>query len=580
MDQLPTTPATDPRRRFRRTVAAAQRVALLAGSLAFCAGCVSNSAATYDDLAAEIRAGKDPDMAVLRTAFVAAPDYLARLETISALETQVVGLIGEEPLRLGPLGSAIVDRNPGSLAGHQALAAFYSYLDREDTAARHRGWVSEIRAVIDGAGSGTSESPLPVISPAEPSAYLFATGRTPVGSMYVPTDATPFLLRVDATRGEGRPIENVYFDLETVYNDWLRSAQDEEDDLHAFRVLYSLAERGDAAAQTLLGSLSLREDRLEHAARLLTRASTGGNLIAHLMLARLYWSKAMDAQVGPDREGAQRATARNYEYGIGLGSDEAMYELGRLYVSGHYGEERHEQGLDLLVQASGLENADACFFLANWFEFDWPDYDRSEKYYLLGANLDDPGAKIGYARFLMRKDVGKQFTDQAYRWLTELARNNRRCEDLGVFCAEARIQLGNLFAKGIHVRRNFRKARSWLKSAVSASPDHAGVVKDVAWTLTVSNLERLRDAPYALQIMDQVMSSNERARGMPAYIDTWAAAYAANGDFERAIELQREALDHALNGDSAQQIDDETIEILREHLQAFEAGRTITDVIP
>ncbi len=519
-------------------------------------------------------------MGALRAAFVTAPDYLERLEAISALETQAVRLIGEEPLRLGPLGSAIVDRNPGSLAGHQALAAFYSYLDREDTAARHRERVSEIRAVIDGAGSGTPESPLPVISPAEPNAYLVATGRTPVGSMYVPTDRTPFLLRVDATRGEGRPVESVYFDLATVYNDWLRSAQEQEDGLHAFRVLYSLAERGDPAAQTLLGSVSLREDRLDHAARWLTKASAGGNLIAHLMLARLYWSQAMDTPVGPEREGAQRAAARTYEYAIDLGSDEAMYELGRLYASGYYGEERREPGLDLLVRASGLHNADACFFLARWFEFDWPDYDRSEKYYLLGATLDNPGAKVQYARFLMREDVGKQFTDQAYRWLTGLARSDRRCEDLGVFCAEARIQLGHLFAKGIHVRRNFRKARSWLKSAVAASPDHAGVVNDVAWTFAVSNLERLRDAPYALRIMDQVMSSNERARGTPAYIDTWAAAYAANGDFERAVELQREALDHALNGDSAPQTDDETIEILREHLQAFEAGRTITDVIP
>ena len=519
-------------------------------------------------------------MAALRAAFVATPDYLERLETVSALETQAVRLIGEEPLRLGPLGSAIVDRNPGSLAGHQALAAFYAYLERDDTAAGHRRQVSEIRAAIDGAGSGTFESPLPVISPAEPDAYLLSTGRTPIGYIYVPTDKTPFLLRVDATPGGGRPIENVYFDLETVYTDWLRSGHEEEDDLHSFRVLYSLAERNDPAAQALLGSLSFREDRLDHATRWLTRSSAGGNLIAHLMLARVHWSRAMDAADGPEREGAQHAAARSYEYGIDLGSDEAMYELGRLYVSGHYGEERREPGLDLLVQASDLDNADACFFLANWFEFDWPDYDRSEKYYLLGANLDDPGAKIGYARFLMREDVGKQFTDQAYRWLTGLARNNRRCEDLGVFCAEARIQLGNLFAKGIHVRRNFRKARSWLKSAVSASPDHARVVNDVAWTLAVSNLERLRDAPYALQIMDQVMSTNERARGTPAYIDTWAAAYAANGDFERAIELQREALDHALNGDSAQQIDDETLEILREHLQAFEAGRTITDVIP
>ncbi len=542
-----------------------------------CAGCATNTAATYDELAAAIKAGEDVDAATLRAAFVAAPDFSERLQNISSLETQAVHLLEEEPLRLGPLGSAIVDQYPGSLAGHHALATFYSYLEREDAAAKHRDWTNRIRASVDDVAEGTLDSPLPVISPAEPDAYLLATGRTRVGSMYLPTDTTPLLLKVAAKTARGG-IENVYFDLDAAYAGWLRET--DEEDFHPVRVILSLARSNDSAAQTFLGSLRMDQDRLDEATGLLTMASRNGNLIAHLMLARVYWSKSLDVPPGPEREAARLEVIRNYELGIDMGSDEAMFELGRLYAWGVYGSELRDRGLELLEQAADLDNSAACLFLAGWFEASQipaqPDYDRSEEYYLRAASLDNATAKIDYARFLMREDIDRAFTDQAYRWLTGLANNGRPCEDLHVHCADARVQLGNLFAKGVHVRRNYRKARSWFKQAVAVSPEHARVVNDVAWTLTVSNLERLRDERYALKIMDHVMTENVNARGVPAYIDTWAAAYAANGDFERAVELQREALDEA----NAQEIDGETIQILREHLQAFEAGRTITEVIP
>lgn len=580
MDQLPTTTAAILHHSRAWSV---RDVAPFAIILLLCAGCATNTVATYDELAAAMKEGEEVDVGALRAAFAAAPDYSERLENISSLEAQVIRLIEEEPLRLGPLGSAIVDQYPGSLAGHQALATFYSYLEREDTAREHRQWISRIRAAVEESGDGSMESPLPVISPAEPNAYLIATGRSPVGSIYVPTDETAFLLNVAAKPPEGR-MENVYFDLDAVYAGSRDAAQDNDDDYHPVRVIVALAHLNDSAAQALLGSLSFDQGRLDDATRLLTKASRSGNLIAHIMLARTYWYAAMDAPPGSERDAARLEVVSNYERGIAFGSDEAMYELGRLYAWGMYGEDLREQGLELLTQAADLDNSMACLFLAQRFDFaeppDRPDYDRSEEYYRRAASLDNGDAKIHYARFLMREEVDKAFTDQAYRWLTRLANNGGPCGEPEGLCAQAKVQLGNLFAKGVHVRQSYRKARSWFRAAVAASPEYAEVVNDVAWTLTVSNLERLRDERYALKIMDHVMTRNEHARGIPAYIDTWAAAYAANGDFERAIELQREALNEALNGGSSERVDEETIEILRQHLHDFEAGRTITEVIP
>jgi len=122
---------------------------------------------------------------------------------------------------------------------------------------------------------------------------------------------------------------------------------------------------------------------------------------------------------------------------------------------------------------------------------------------------------------------------------------------------------------------NHEWAISYYKDAVRQSPEDASIVNEVAWTLTVSNFEDLKRARYARTIMDTLMASNAEARKRPEYLDTWAAAHAANGDFERAVELQQEALAQAeaLEFDSV-------MDILREHLDAFRERETITETAP
>jgi hypothetical protein len=71
------------------------------------------------------------------------------------------------------------------------------------------------------------------------------------------------------------------------------------------------------------------------------------------------------------------------------------------------------------------------------------------------------------------------------------------------------------------------------------------------------------------------MDNNEAARRRPEYLDTWAAAYAANGDFDRAISVQEEALTVAEAPDF-----EDVRDILREHLDAFRDQQTITERAP
>ena len=74
--------------------------------------------------------------------------------------------------------------------------------------------------------------------------------------------------------------------------------------------------------------------------------------------------------------------------------------------------------------------------------------------------------------------------------------------------------------------------------------------------------------------MDRLMNSSARARNQPEYLDTWAATYAASGDFEKALTLQEQAIDVA-NRDQT-----DVIDILREHLELFKDGKTVTEKAP
>ena len=55
-------------------------------------------------------------------------------------------------------------------------------------------------------------------------------------------------------------------------------------------------------------------------------------------------------------------------------------------------------------------------------------------------------------------------------------------------------------------------------------------------------------------------------------LDTWAAALAANGQFEKAIEIQNRAISKATEQDR-----DDVLHILEKHLKSFKLNQPITE---
>ena len=555
-----------------------KRIATVALSLALIAlaGCQTASPPPdYATLAQAADEGEAVSVDQLRAAFLAAPDFDQRMQQLAPLEQQALQMMVDEPLRLGAVGSAILNLYYGSLAGHYALVRFYEHVDAPDSVTLHQTWVDKITKSIELSGDGSRERPYPVISASEAQAFLKIRGLTSVGSMYHSGEKIPFMMLVSARPAQG-PLQNIYFDLTAAYRAVEGVVEQEEKTdggasekpFSAGMLIGFLARSDDSAAQAAIGAYLLSQNRFREAADWLSAASRTGNVLANLMLARVYQLEARDLE-GDAREEAMEFVLEQYLHAIAVGSDEAMFALSGLYLDGAYGEDNVESGMALLKQAADLDNPNALMWLGHLYTEGThvpKDPAVAQEYFKRAAATGDTRARLQYVRYLLTLDNTHEFDPQARAWLVEEAKAGE---------PEAMLLLGNLYAKGVGVSQSYRQALTWFKSAVTTSPDDVNIVNEVAWTLAVTHLEPLRKPSYALEIMEHAMTADEAAQKNPAYLDTWAAAYAANGNFTRAIALQQQAVDAARD-----QEESEVIEVLQAHLDAFQRGETVIDPVP
>ena len=533
-------------------------------------GCATTSP-TYDDLLIGIDDGIAPDAAAVRRAFVELPDFAVRLGELGRLENQALEVLSDQPIRLGAVGEAILDLCYGSLTGHQALEKFYQYLGSDEDAARHAAYADAIAEAIQASGSGLPDQPYVVLTATEAKSFLVDRGQAPTGSLYQVSDEDhPLTLWIAAKPAVGR-METHFFDLGYALEAARRSlpAEIPADEFGPMDLIGALAPRGDPAAQTFIGYAFAHEERLPEAVLWLRQAAQSGNVLANLMLARVHWSRASAMEAGVERDEVLELVTGNYVQAVAAGSDDAMFRLGALYITGELGDGQNDAGIALVEQAVEVGNVDAMLFLARTHYqglFLDRDIGLSDGYYQQAAAQNDAEAKLEYARFLLDPAVEVEFSARAFGWLEEVADDDN---------PQAMLLIGSLFAKGVFVDRNYRQAQRWFRDAVTSAPSNPSIVNEVAWTLSVSHLEDLRRPRYALKIMDDVMEANDVARRTPAYLDTWAAAHAANGRFDRAIDLQEEAVEQATINNAT-----DVLDILREHLEAFRAGETISDVVP
>jgi protein O-mannosyl-transferase len=180
-------------------------------------------------------------------------------------------------------------------------------------------------------------------------------------------------------------------------------------------------------------------------------------------------------------------------------------------------------------------------------------------------DLDGATAHYRAALSLYPDDVNAHYNlGNALLWkgkVDDAIRHFEKAVQLQPALTEAHIKLGNIFTK----RGDTRDAIFHYEAVLKASPDLPVAQTNLAWVLASCSDVSLRGGGRAVQLAE---AANRSFDGKNAVVlHTLAAAYAQDGQFDKAVETAQRALDLALNQNEVSLTDDlrREIELYREH---------------
>ena len=174
------------------------------------------------------------------------------------------------------------------------------------------------------------------------------------------------------------------------------------------------------------------------------------------------------------------------------------------------------------------------------------DPDSAASHFNLGTALtvagDYESAVLEYQRALsIRKDYAQAHNNLA----SILLQTGKLPEAVSHLNDAIKLDPGNAQAHynaGIAMLRQGKPADAidHLKRAVQLAPDAPGPMVDLAWVLSATPQEPLRDAGLAMRLAERAVAvTNRRDAGA---LDALAAAQASNGEFDRAVDTANAAL--------------------------------------
>jgi TPR repeat protein len=539
------------------------------------------SADELDDIAAAVRAGEIDRAGDLRRALFADARMHERLaaEHLALLALDDTADPGDDRV-LAQVQRAL-DANYASLAAHYNAMIWAERAGDTDMSGFHERVLAAMLADHADTGSGSRDAPYRVVNLDETELIQILLGLETLGSrMFM--EGSALLLEVLA-RGRSERRHLLYFDFGPMLDGTtravaprLRERQHEWNLRLRFELLRGMAEQGVRPAQVALAdwAVTIAQDReqVQRAADLLERDHAAGNAIALAALAR---AQIYLAAYGPgDVALLRRENAIDLLIAaINAGYHDAIVDLTRVMATG-WGRDLDATAVRDSLEACAAASVPRCLFgLAAshlWEPSGVVPQDEARGWSLMraAAAAGYDRAIYGYALHVLASDDPDRATEKrhALNWL-------ERAAERGSPWSSA--LLGRLHLQGDHVARDFARARRLWEHGLTYSLDaDPRLINDVVWILSAAADEEVRDGALALRLMNALMSRLPPTRRPPAYLDTWAAAFAAVGNFERAIGMQREALRVA----EAAGYGEETLQIFRDHLQAFERGEAVREL--
>jgi len=180
-------------------------------------------------------------------------------------------------------------------------------------------------------------------------------------------------------------------------------------------------------------------------------------------------------------------------------------------------------------------------------------------WYLYGVSEmkrgDDPAAMTAFRRSLR---INPDFTNARFD-LAKLLIDAGQLDDAEKQLQRVALQKPALARKGLQIIAN-QRAVAWVsrgsrfldqgkaeqaaecfRKALQANPRYAEALNNLAWILATSPNKAIRDGSQALRLARRAIE----IRHSSMMLDTLAAAYAENGQFDRAVEIARQTIELA-----------------------------------
>jgi TPR repeat protein len=316
----------------------------------------------------------------------------------------------------------------------------------------------------------------------------------------------------------------------------------------ALTLLREAARAGLAEADYEIGLLYGEESDNQEAMRALQRASRKGVVRAITAIARLN-------SYGASRTQNPAEAARLFRLAAQRGDPEAQYQLALAYRDG-YGVTK-----DLAVSRSwqdkALAQGHAGAHLVQGDLFDGTgDALMAQYHYWHAAQGGSAAGMINLGLAYLRGRGVEQDWQQAARWLSRaqgvpmadfllggmslygvgMERNDQVAFEAYQRAAnvmpEAKAMLAGLYQGGIGVPRDVTRAQRLLDEVLAL--DDAASISNAAWMLATSERAEVRQPALARRLAERSMQLDSSG-----YAQILAAAFAAGGDFNLAIEAQQ-----------------------------------------
>jgi len=186
-------------------------------------------------------------------------------------------------------------------------------------------------------------------------------------------------------------------------------------------------------------------------------------------------------------------------------------------------------------------------------------------YWLQKAAVDMPEVKTMIADLFKAGQLVPKDTSQALYWYTEAAKEGS---------VPAMIELGSYYASGATGSVDCANAIKWFNDASNGGSLESK--RNLVWLYATCTDERMRDGERALKLAKQVLSRS--GTGDAGDYDNLAAAYAACGEFSKAVNAQKEAigkLEKAVPSNKAERVNTQRIAKFEQRLQLYKQSQTL-----